>query len=398
MNDFLDSLMSGLPNVLAAIVFLIIALIVAAIARKIVVNLGKRLGLGKLLSKFGLTGDGKEAEIFNLIGKIVYLLVFILFLPGILNRLNLQGVSDPLISMSTSIIGYLPNIIGFVVILVVGIYIAKIIRDIIQALLQKINVNKISQKSGVSLSQNFSKIASLIANIIYAFIMIIVVIAALEVLNISAITDPSVIMLESIFSIIPNVIVAIILIVLGIYIAKIISNLLADVLETAGVNKWLSKIFNDKDGKYEKYSLSKIISNIVRYVIILFFVVEAISVLGLDVLHNIGTAIIGYLPALLSAIIIMGIAFFLAQWVSSLIKKSKTGSAFAANIAYIAVMVAAVFMTLNQLGVATFIVNAAFIIILSALAIAFAIAFGIGGRSFAAKLLDKVDLEKKDHK
>ncbi len=64
---------------------------------------------------------------------------------------------------------------------------------------------------------------------------------------------------------------------------------------------------------------------------------------------------------------------------------------FTAIIAKYIIIVVAIFMTLNQLGVATSIVNAAFIIILGALAIAFAVAFGIGGRDFAANTLKKIE-------
>ena len=67
-----------------------------------------------------------------------------------------------------------------------------------------------------------------------------------------------------------------------------------------------------------------------------------------------------------------------------------------ATIAKTAIVVVAVFMVLIQLGIATTIVSAAFIIVLGALAVAFAIAFGIGGRDFAANTLKKFESTKKN--
>jgi hypothetical protein len=87
----------------------------------------------------------------------------------------------------------------------------------------------------------------------------------------------------------------------------------------------------------------------------------------------------------------MGVALFAASWVESLILKRFSGSKLLAWAAKAAIIVLAAFMTLNQLGIATSIVNSAFIIVLGAIAVAFAIAFGIGGREFAGNVLQNLE-------
>ena len=64
----------------------------------------------------------------------------------------------------------------------------------------------------------------------------------------------------------------------------------------------------------------------------------------------------------------------------------------------IGILVIGAFMVLNQLGIATKIVNSAFVIILAALGVAFAIAFGIGGRDFAKKTLDDASKKLEENK
>ena len=89
--------------------------------------------------------------------------------------------------------------------------------------------------------------------------------------------------------------------------------------------------------------------------------------------------------------ILIGIAAFLG---ASFLEKTigGTGAKGAASIAKAVIYTVAAFMILSQLGFASVIVNYAFIISLSALAVAFAVAFGIGGRDFAKKTLDSVRL------
>ena len=118
---------------------------------------------------------------------------------------------------------------------------------------------------------------------------------------------------------------------------------------------------------------------------------EAVNVLNLEVLQFVGEAIIAYLPLAISAVIILGLALFAASWAENLILKRFSDSKLLAWAARAAILVLAVFMILNQLGIATSIVNSAFIIILGAIAVAFAIAFGIGGRGFAENLLRELE-------
>lgn len=127
-----------------------------------------------------------------------------------------------------------------------------------------------------------------------------------------------------------------------------------------------------------------------QVIIVLFFTVEAFQVIDLKVLNTIGVAIITYLPFLLSAVVILGAGFFLANIIGNWVQKN-TRNKVSAMIIKGVIITFAVFMTLDQLQFATSIVNIAFLVILSGLAIAFALSFGIGGREFAKKQLEKLD-------
>jgi len=128
-------------------------------------------------------------------------------------------------------------------------------------------------------------------------------------------------------------------------------------------------------------------------VLVIIFLVQGINVLNLPVLTGIGTSVISYLPAVLAAVIIFAIGMFAAKTVEAVILKKCPNAKVSALIAKIAIYVFVAFICLSQLGVAIAIVEKTFILIIAALCVAFAVAFGVGGRYFAANTLEK--LEKK---
>ena len=388
LERLLSNLVDGLPSIIYAILFLLLALVVAFIAKKIVVKLCRRFKLDQKVGKHAQEGESSTGGLTETIGKIVFVLVFVLFLPGILDSLNLQGVSQPITNMMNSLMGYLPSIIGAAAIFLVGNLLAKTVKQIIISILDRIKLNKLQEKMGIKEDETTIGFSVLVGNIVYALILIVVAISALHVLNIEAISVPAMGMLNTIFAMIPNVFIAILLIFVGVMLGKLVGSLLSAFLSGIGVNKLAKEIFKATEENEKKFVLSNIIGDFVKYIIVVLFVVQSFSVLNLDVLNNLGIMIIAYLPNVVGAVIILALGLFLASFLEKTLKNYASISPVIAKLIKGVVMTVAVFMTLNQLNIAAFIVNAAFVIILCAFAVAFAIAFGIGGRNFAAKTLE----------
>lgn len=389
LRNLLDSFLSTLPNVLSAILLLVVALVVAALVKNIVIKLLEKLRADKYIDKLGITDEATGSSLV-FIGKLVFLVVFLLFLPSVLDKLGMQSTSGPIANLISQFINYIPNIVAAIVILVVGFFIAKLVRQIITPLLKKLKVDKVQEKAGISSTENTS-ISTAIAYIVYVLILIPVFIAALQVLNISAISQPAIAMLNDIVLYLPSIFAAIAVVIIGAFIARIVGNLLKEILSGVGTDSVVKKIVPEDKIKLKEFSLSKAIGDIVKYILILLFIVEAINILELDVLQFVGAAIISYLPLVISAIIILAVALLSATWLESSILKRFSNSKAIAFVVKAIVITLAVFLILNQLGIATSIVNAAFIITLGAFAVAFAIAFGIGGREFAGSVLKNVE-------
>lgn len=391
---FIDSLLMAIPAgiwaVVKAALILILAFVVAKIAQSLVTKLLTKTKLSGVVSKLD-SGDG-SANLTEFIAKFVYLFVFLLFVPGVFTALGMNSISAPILLLLNSIWGYVPNILAAAIILIVGFQIAKYVRQLLIPVFAKLKIDKLQEKAGIEVTDS-AKLSNTLAYIVYVLILIPMIVMALHILDISVISDPAIHMLNTIFDFIPNILVALIIIVLGCMIGKFVGQIVTQLIASAGLDAKLSKLI---EGKNEKFVLSKVVGTVCYAVVVIFFVVESFSTLHLYVLSQIGGSIISYMPYVLSAILIFAVCYFAAAFTEKTLKKN--GFTSYAVIAKAAIFTVGAFMVLNQLGIATEIVNAAFILVLAALAVAFAIAFGIGGRDFAANALKKLEekSEKKD--
>ncbi len=382
-SKILTSLINGVGNVVWAAVLLVLAFVVSSIVKGLIVG---------LLNKTKLKNYEESNGMITYVGKLTYLFVFLLFIPGIFTTLGVGTIANPISSFLNVVWGYLPNIVAAVVILIAGTMIAKLVRELLVPLFQKLHVDELQQKAGIEVKED-GKFSTTLAYVVYVLIIIPVIVAALQALRISVITQPAVAMLDKVLAFLPDIVVAIVLILVGTRVAKFAGQLVRKLIASSGVDAQIRKLIGDK---VPKFVFSDTVGLIVRIVLDVFFVVEGIRVLRLDVLTNIGATMIAYLPNVLASVLILIGAFLLAAAAEKGMEKN--GLKDYAVITRIAILVVAGFMVLNQLGIASTIVNYAFIIILTAIGVAFAISFGVGGRSFAARMLDKLGdkIEKKD--
>lgn len=384
--DTFRQVMNTIWPVLQALLVLAAAFIVAGIIKSLVVKLLAKEKVAKALGKVDPEGKGGLAQF---IAKAVYLLVFMLFVPAIFGSLGLSVIFTPVANIFNAIWAYVPNIIAAAIVLVVGFMIAKLVRQLLIPVFDKINVNKLQEKAGIEVA-NSDKLSVTLAYIVYYLILIPMIVMALDVLNISVISAPATSILNSILGFIPNILVGLIIIIIGCMIGKFVGQIVTRLIATAGLDAKLAKLL-DKDD--QKFSLSKLVGTVVNVIIVIFFVVEGLNVLELEVLTNVGTVVIGYMPVVLSAVIIAVAAFFASSVAEKALKKN--GKTTYALIAKVAIFTVAGFMILSQLGIAAEIVNTAFKLVLAAVAIAVALAFGLGGKEFAANTLKKIE-EKED--
>ena len=387
---FLGNMWNDLFNVLRALLLLVVAFIVASIVRSLVLKLIEKTRLNMLLFK----ADGNTAPpgtTREYVGKLVYFIVFLLFVPGIFDLIGANSVIAPIITFLNGIWGYVPNVLAAIIILVVGLLVARLVRQLLVPVFAKLRVDKLQEKAGIEVADS-AKLSTTLAYIVYVLIVIPVVIMALEALKIDSVSAPAIGMQNVIFSFIPNIIIGILIITVGVMIGKFAGQIVERLIAATGVDEKLS---SQMEGGVKKFVLSRTAGILVQIVVIIFFTVEGCSVLQLGILTDIGTAVIAYMPRALASIVLFAAAVLASSFAAKILDKNGWNG-FVLPVKG-AIYVIAAFMILNQLGIAAVIVNSAFILLLAAVAVAFAIAFGIGGRDFAKDCLKKLE-DKKNHK
>ncbi|HJR38549.1 MAG TPA: mechanosensitive ion channel [Nocardioidaceae bacterium] len=198
---------------------------------------------------------------------------------------------------------------------------------------------------------------------------------------------------DGFFEFLPNLLGFLVLLLIGYLVAKLVSKAVQKGLESAGVDRKLEESDGSKyvDMVMSGARPSRGIALVVFWLIFAFFLFSAIGALGIPALTTFMNQVLAYLPNIIAAIIIFVVAAVIAgaiaAGVSRMMGDTPTGKIIAAVLPAL-VMVIAVFMILEQLKIAEEIVRIAFAATMFALALGLALAFGLGGRPVAQRMLE----------
>ncbi len=390
LNNLLDQVLGYLPQVLGAGALFLIAWLLATILKKVIVTGLTSLKVDEKLGEKTGTDGSKNIPVSRSLGDIAYWLVFLIFLPGILGALNLGGLLEPVQGMLNKILDFLPNILTAVIILMVGWFVAKIVRQIVTSLLSAVGLDKLSERVGLNSTLGSQSLSSLVGLIVYIIILIPILVASLNALQLDAITTPASNMLNQFLETIPAIFAAIVILGISYIIAKVLSGFIDNLLSGIGFNNLFVKLGIQKVPFEGDNTPSKIVGFLVLITMMLFAFIEAFNTLGFTTLSDIISQLTILGGHILFGLVILGLGLFFANLASDTIKASNVSNASTISvIARIAIIVLAGAMALRHMGLANEIINMAFGLILGAVAVAAAIAFGIGGKDLATKKLNE---------
>jgi len=377
------------PKVLFALVILVATYFAAKIVQWAI---GRMVDRVPILKRDPAVGGGSVA---SELGRLGYWIVWLVGLVAAMQPLGLNQVLTPVTIMTNEIFAFIPNLLAASLIFFAGLILARIVRHVVEAALGAINLEKLAGRAGLSLGDApqpgegaapaRSTIASAVGITISALIIISSSIAALQALKISAIADPATAMLETIATAIPAVIGALIWFAIAFVIGKWSKTLIETVLPT----------FNFDDGVRalgimpESSNPSRVVGNIAFTAILLLGAIEAARSLGGD-----STAALLFQVTELGGKVIFGtviivVGLFLARILSNLVGSSTGEAGYAQTIVKYAIITLFTAIGLTFMGLADQIVMMAFGLILGAAAVATALAFGLGGRDAASRMLER---------
>ncbi len=264
-----------------------------------------------------------------------------------------------------------------IAILVIGLFIVKIITSFI-----KKGCAKVSLLNGDSGPDLVKPIATLFKGAMTIFVLLM----ALPHFGMDSIVTLLQDMIAKITNIIPNILGAGLITYIGYFVANIIIDILESFFATAKVDELPSKmgltsVFSDS------FTPTKLFSGLIMFFIMLTSITAAVDTLGIETISTIFSKTLEFAGGILMGGIILIIGNFLSQLAYENLKKH--GSDTLANIARFAILGLVLAMGLKAMGIADNIVNLAFALTLGSVAVAGAIAFGLGGRDAAKTLTDK---------
>ena len=206
--------------------------------------------------------------------------------------------------------------------------------------------------------------------------------------------EPAKTVLSQISQFLVNVLLVVIILIIGWIIAKIIKTLVTKLLRAIKLDQLSDRI--DLDNILAKggisYSLSELIGVICYWLALLITFVIAINAIGLTVAADILNRIVLYVPNIIAAVFILILGMFVATLLSSIVKTAANNAGVSqakllGKVVEVVVIIFAVAISLEQLGIAAKIIELTISIILASLGLSVALAFGLGCRDLAAKFI-----------
>jgi hypothetical protein len=386
------------PKVLIALLILVATWIVA---RMVKWAFQKAIDRIPALQKH-TTGAPKET-VGHQLGTIAKLIIWLVGIMAALTYLGVGQILQPINRLTFEIFDFLPRLIGAGIIFFVGFILARIVQRLVETALTAINVDGLLARIGIGETAGTvrtdpqavppgttpgatrASIAKAAGIVVFALVIFPIAIAALQALGIDSLSGPASNLLDRILLAIPAILLAALWVAGAFILGRFVKSIVEAVLPALGVDRAIQSM----NMVPANVNPSRVLGNIAMIAVILFGLIEGTKALGggtvaiflAQVTELGGKVIFGTL------IIVTGI--FLARILAGLVGSSTGEGSYAEEIVKFAIIALFTAIGLTFMGLADQIVILAFGLILGSAAVAVALAFGLGGRDAAARLLER---------
>ncbi|MDH3511367.1 MAG: mechanosensitive ion channel [Gammaproteobacteria bacterium] len=308
-NSLTSTFAETIPNLLSAVVILIVGWLVAVVLRALVKKL---LGLMKLNTWIENTIDD-EVDAEGLVAGALFWIVLLMVLVAFFSVLNLGSVSAPLEALVTKVFDYAPNLIGGGAIALVAWIVASLVRTLtVKALAATTLDDKVATQAGMQ------PISANAGNVLYWLIILLFLPAILGALKLGGLLDPVQNMVDQILAMLPNIFAALVIGFVGWFVARILRDLVANLLAATGLDR-----LGDKVGLAEDIQLSNVAGLVVFIFVLVPALIGAINALQIEAISAPATQMLSTfmaaIPKIFAAMVILTVAYFLARFISGLV-------------------------------------------------------------------------------
>ena len=391
-------LMNWGPKILIAILILVATW---AVARAVKWVLQRAIDRIPALKRH-MSGPPDET-VGHQLGTIAKLIIWLVGIMAALQFLGFAQVLAPINELVNEIFAFLPHLIAAGLIFFVGLVVARIVRRLVETVLIAANIDGVLARIGIGSTEGTvrtdpaavppgtapastrASLARAGGILVFALIIIPVAIAALQALGISSISGPATDMLNQILAAIPRILAAALWLGIAFIAARFLKSIIEAVLPPTGFDDALRST-----GVLPPAAVpSRIVANIAMIVVILAASIEAARQLGGDEIAIFLAQVTALGGKVIFGTLIIVVGIFLARIVANLVGSGTGEGGFAQTLVRYAIIALFTAIGLTFMGLADAIVMMAFGLILGAAAVATALAFGMGGRDAAARILER---------
>ncbi len=410
LNNVLNQIFAFVPKLASAGILAGVAWLIATAVRAIVIRtagtvmpaMSRRLSVGE-----------NQVLPSETLGNALYWFVFLFFLPLILDVLDLRGPLAPVQNLLNEILSSLPNIFKALLIGVVGWFVANIVKELVTNLLAAAGTERLAARIGLNRAAPGQSLSGLLGTLVYVLVLIPTAVAALDALQIPAISRPATSMLQQVLNAIPQILTAAGILAVAYVVSQFIGDLVTNLLTGLGFNNIFRtlglhslhdsttatpttpvapttppSVRNAIVPAGTKQTPSEIAGLVARVGVMLVAAVAATGVLGIPSLTALVDGLLLIAGQVLAGVVVFAIGLYLANLAQNVVSSSGTHQArVLGQVARLAIIAFVGAMALQQMGIASSIVNLAFGLLLGAIAVAIAISFGLGGRDVASEQL-----------
>ena len=231
-------------------------------------------------------------------------------------------------------------------------------------------------------------LSKLLGLIVFIFVFVPALIQALDVLQVEAISGPATRVLATFMAAVPKLFAAAVILAVAFFVSEFVGDLAANLLGGIGFDRLPEKLGLPHVFP-EGSTPSGLVRRLIVFFVLLFAAVEAANVLGFSQLSEFVETFIGFGGQVLLGVAIIAVGLWLANLAyAAIIRLGRPNSPLIAGMTRFTIMGLVFAMGLRAMDLANEIVIAAFYLTLGAVAVAFALSFGLGGREAAGKQME----------
>lgn len=389
LDHFTDRIATTFPNVIGALLILLIGWLIARGIRSLLVNLLRRTSWDEKIFKKAI--GGKDTNKF--IGSLVYYLLMIIVFLIVLETLGISSVLTPLENMLSEFLVFIPHLIAAVIIGFVGYVLAKFVSGLVA-----IGGNFLDRWISKTGFKDTGQIIKIVKTLVFVIIFVPLLIQAINALQLESISDPLNMILTGFIGMIGHIIIAAVILMIFIWGGKYLTGFLTHLFQNLRFDQMAEKL--QLKNMIGNQSFSKLIANILYFFIIFFGVITAVEVLQLEALTTILYQILAVTGSIAFGIFILVIGNFISVLIyNAMIRSDK--NKFISSVVRYATLALFLGMAFRAMGIANEIVELAFGLTLGTVAVVIALSYGLGGREAAGthfkEIIQKIRGKESDH-